>query len=455
MNPRSTDVIDLEEQPNSAGPLEPALPRLSTYESAFAGLRKVTNGREIWAIADQALVSGTNFLTNVIVARSLGVTEFGVFALAWMAMLFFYSMQMALISAPMMSIGPKTPAAARRSYWGAVSVQELVFALSASALISLGLKLVATLTHQPGLARLTYPLCIATVAYLLQDFVRRYFFTTRQSRRAFLNDAVSCLPQLPIIFFFLRLHLIGIPGVLWIFAITSLVGVGLGAYWLEPISFTFREIKATAARHWTISRWTAPSWLLSWMSTNFIAVLAPVYYGAAAAGALRASQNIVAVSHIWILGMDNVMPAEAAHRLHESGIAAMSRYLKGMALRWGGLTAGFAFVIGVAPQFWLRLIYGPQFAGYGTILRMYCIVYLLIFIGGPVRAALQAMEYTAPYVWAQTGAATFALLAGIPLTRKFGLIGVLTGSIATLLILQGIFAWALARRLQVARTCKA
>ena len=448
-------MIDLEEQSNRAEPLSATLPPLSISAGAFAVLRKLTSGREVWAVADQALVSGTNFLTNVIVARSLGVADYGVFALAWMAMLFVYSMQMALISAPMMSLGPKTPAAGRRSYWGAVIFQELIFALAGSALISLGLNLVAILTHRPGLASLTFPLCLATVAYLLQDFVRRYFFTTRQSRRAFLNDAVSCLPQLPLIFFFLRLHLIGIPGVLWIFALTSLAGVALGAYWLEPVRFTLRDIKATAARHWTISRWTAPSWLLSWMSTNFIAVLAPVYYGAAAAGALRASQNIVAVSHIWILGMDNVMPAEAAHRLHQNGVAAMSRYLKAMALRWGGLTAGFALVIGVAPQFWLRVLYGSQFAGYGTVLRMYCIVYLLVFIGGPVRAALQALEYTAPYVWAQTGAATFALLVGVPLTRNFGLVGVLSGSISTLLILQGIFIWALAGRLRMVRTRKA
>jgi O-antigen/teichoic acid export membrane protein len=443
------DMIDLEEGQNRGELLDRALPP-SLAGGALAFLRKVTNGREVWAISDQALVSGTNFLTNVIVARSLGIAQFGIFALAWMAMLFFYSLQMALISAPMMSLGPKTPPADRRLYWGAVIVQELLFAPACAGLIFVGLHLVAILTHQPGLERLTYPLCLATVAYLLQDFVRRYLFTTRQSRRAFLNDAVSCLPQLPLIFFFLHLHLIGISGVLWFFAVTSLVGVGLGVYWLEPVGFAFREIRATAALHWRFSRWIAPSWLLSWMSTNFIAVLAPVYYGPAAAGALRASQNIVAVTHIWILGLDNVMPVEAAHRFHQGGIPAMSRYLRNMSLRWGGLTAAFALVIGTVPQFWLRLLYGSQFAGYGTVLRMYCLLYLLVFIGGPVRAGLQAMEYTAPFVWAQTAATVFALAIGIPLTRSFGLTGVMMGTVATMLILQAVQLLALVKRIRAA-----
>lgn len=446
-------MTDQAERQNSGEPLDRAMPS-TPAGGVFAFLKKITNGREVWAIADQALVSGTNFLTNIIVARSLGIKQFGVFALAWTAMLFFYSLQMALISAPMMSIGPKTPPADRRTYWGAVIVQELLFALACACLIFLGLHIVALWTHQPGLDGLTYPLCLATVAYLLQDFVRRYLFTTRQSRRAFLNDAVSCLPQLPLIFFLLRTHLIGIPGVFVLFAVTSFVGVGLGIYWLEPVGFALREIKATAARHWKFSRWIAPSWLLSWMSTNFIAILAPVYYGPAAAGALRASQNIVAVTHTWILGLDNVMPAEAAHRLNKSGVSALSLYLRYMSLRWGGLTAAFALVIGIAPQFWLRVLYGAQFVGYGAVLRMYCLVYLLAFIGGPIRAGLQALEYTAPFVWAQAAASGFAILVGIPLTRRFGLDGVMIGMIGTILILQGTLLLALGRRLRSAVICR-
>jgi O-antigen/teichoic acid export membrane protein len=121
-----------------------------------------------------------------------------------------------------------------------------------------------------------------------------------------------------------------------------------------------------------------------------------------------------------------------------------------MSLRWGGLTAAFALVIGTVPQFWLRLLYGSQFAGYGTVLRMYCLLYLLVFIGGPVRAGLQAMEYTAPFVWAQTAATVFALAIGIPLTRSFGLTGVMMGTVATMLILQAVQLLALVKRIRAA-----
>lgn len=69
--------------------------------------RLLTNGRELYALLDQALVGGVNFLTFALLARALGVREFGVFALAWSAVLLAGNLQMSLIVSPMMSIGPK------------------------------------------------------------------------------------------------------------------------------------------------------------------------------------------------------------------------------------------------------------------------------------------------------------------------------------------------------------
>ncbi len=46
-----------------------------------------------WALADQTMVSGVNFMTGILIARYLGVTEFGRFTLVWMAVLFVNSLQ--------------------------------------------------------------------------------------------------------------------------------------------------------------------------------------------------------------------------------------------------------------------------------------------------------------------------------------------------------------------------
>lgn len=411
-------------------------------------LKKLAGGRESWAIADQALVSATNFLTNVIVARNLGIVQFGVFSVAWMALLFISSMQMANIISPMMSLAPKTPSEDRPGYFGSLILQELALVIVSIIVVLTGLHLIAGWSHQPDLKILRYPLCMAIVAYLLQDFIRRYLFTIKQSRRAFIEDAVSCLPQLPLIFLLTRMHWISTPGVLWIIAATSGVGVLLGIYWLEPVTFSRTAFKTTTLRQWKLSKWLTPSALLTWTSSNFFVVIAPAYYGAVAAGVLRASQNMVAVANIWFLGLDNVMPSEAARRLHEHGRPSAVEYLRGMFWKWGGITFAFIAVLCIAPGFWLHAIYGAKFEAYGYLLRLFGLLYLVIFTGKVANAGLQALEYTAPIFWLNLVMTGSSLLIAVPLTKHLGLTGVMLGTIGTQLFMQGMLVVALVSRLR-------
>src|SRR5690348_14727477 len=163
-------------------------------------LQKLGGGRTPAALFDQALVSAANFLTNVLLARAFGVRDYGVFALAWIAVLFANSLQYALIVSPMMSVGPKQERAERPSYYGSVLVQQVVFAICAAGVMLIGVRLSVHFFPQWGIASLATPISAATLAYLLQDFLRRYFFCTSQSKRALIADIVSYLTQVPIIF---------------------------------------------------------------------------------------------------------------------------------------------------------------------------------------------------------------------------------------------------------------
>src|SRR4051794_4844783 len=51
-------------------------------------------------LLDQALISGSNFITMVALARSLGPAAFGAFTLAYSALLYANSLQGALITQP-------------------------------------------------------------------------------------------------------------------------------------------------------------------------------------------------------------------------------------------------------------------------------------------------------------------------------------------------------------------
>jgi O-antigen/teichoic acid export membrane protein len=411
-----------------------------------SGLLRQFLGGEAWALADQAVVSATNFLTNVMLARFMGLREFGIFVLAWMSVMFVNSLQTALIVTPMMSIGPKQDEKDRPTYFGAVVFQEIVLVSFCFIFVFVSLKTSSTIFRHADLQQLALPLAVSAFAYQMQDFVRRYFFATRRSRRALADDALSYIPQLPILFLLHRAGHLNSATALWVMAGTSIVGVVAGWFWVEPLEFQWNWIKAVSRRHWTISRWITGSALLTWTSGNLFVIAAPVYYGAAAAGVLKASQNIMGVTHVWFQGLDNVVPVETARRLRDGGVHSMLAYTRSILVKWGGLTLLFAIVIAAAPGFWLRLAYGQEMAQYGYVLRFYAFLYVIFFLGGPLRAALQALEFTVPIFWSYLAMTAFAFAFAIPMAKWFGLDGTMLGLLGAQIIFQSIVGTCLLSR---------
>jgi O-antigen/teichoic acid export membrane protein len=371
-------------------------------------------------------------------ARAFGIKEYGVFALAWIAVLFANSLQYALIVTPMLSVGPKQEPEERPSYFGAVLIQEIFFAFLAALIMFVSVRLSTRYFPQWDVGNLALPISGATLAYLLQEFLRRYFFCTGQSKRALASDVVSYLSQLPIIFWILHTHAAKLSGVLWIIAATSFAGFVACMPWYEAIALDLQSLRRIFLRHWRISRWLAPTAFMQWGAGNLFLMAAPVYYGAAASAILRAANNIVGVAHVWFLGLENVVPAQAARLMRVKGIEGMLRYIKAIFLRWGGVTLVFTAIVGCFPVFWLRLCYGTKYSSDGSVLRLYAFLYLFIFVSGPLRAGLQALEYTAPIFWAYPPLIVFSVALAGPFARGLGLNGVLLGMCAVQVIFQSI-----------------
>lgn len=415
---------------------------LKTNESGqgvFARImRRIAGGKAPIAILDQALVSGANFLTNILLARALGLSEYGIFALAWVAVLFANSLQWAFVVTPMMSIGPKQEPQERPSYNGAVLTQELVFAVVSALLVWAAVHLSVRFFPKWNVGPIGLPLAAATLSYLLQDFIRRYFFSTSQRTMAFVTDCISYLTQLPILFYISRRPNITLPSVLWIIAATSFIGFIACAPWYRPLSFDIGSFKRVFLRHWRLSRWLAPSAFMQWGAGNLFLMAAPVYYGPAASAALKAAQNIVAVAHIWFLGLDNVVISESSMQMHKNGPDGVIRYIRHIMIRWGGITLAFVSIVGLFPNFWLKLAYGAKYASYGHILQLYALLYLLSFFAFPLRSGLQALEYTLPIFCAYPVLIGLSIALAGPLARTLGLTGVMVGMIVMQLVFQGI-----------------
>jgi O-antigen/teichoic acid export membrane protein len=272
-------------------------------------------------------------------------------------------------------------------------------------------------------------LAVAALAFQFQDFLRRYFFTRGHGAAAFTNDAVRYLGQIAVLIglFMSFPDAMDTARVLWVIAITAAIAAACGAFFIERIEVSAATLLATASRHWHFSKWLTGAALMQSITGNLFIITAGALLGASAVGALKAAQNLMGALHILFQGLENIVPIRGARLFHEAGRTVLSAYLKRVTLTGAAATSVTALILAIAPEFWLNLVFGTQYSGYGFLLQWYAFIYLLIFIGIPLRSGLRACEQTKTifrsYVWMTL----FSLLATYPAVKLMALNGVMVG----------------------------
>src|SRR4051812_41233094 len=108
---------------------------VNIFNSAKASVLSVVGGRNVWGLADQLLISATNFVTMALVIKGLpDAAAFGKFSLVYSALLFANIIQCSLITQPHNVLGATRTGEAYRGYTAATALMQLYLA-AALALI--------------------------------------------------------------------------------------------------------------------------------------------------------------------------------------------------------------------------------------------------------------------------------------------------------------------------------
>ncbi|MFH9424169.1 hypothetical protein [Streptomyces sp. NPDC017529] len=154
--------------------------------------KRAVVGRLSWGLADQAASSMTNFAVGIYVARTLGVTAFGVFSLAWLTYGVVLNVARGLATDPLVVRFSGVPDAS----WRAGAARSSGTALGVGAVIG-----AACLVVGLGLGDRVGPafVCLGVVlpGLLLQDAWRYAFFAAGTGRKAFVNDLVWGVALVP------------------------------------------------------------------------------------------------------------------------------------------------------------------------------------------------------------------------------------------------------------------
>ena len=334
----------------------------------------------------------------------------------------------------MLSIGPKQPNSEKAAYLGSVVIQQIAFAVVSSIVILAGVLIFGLFSQKWGIDQLVGPLTVAVLASQSQQFLRRYFFAFGRPALAFAVDIVRYCGQIGILLWLLLSVKMDAGRTMWAISACSAASAFIGLGFFEKTSWNQNVFRHTATRHWNFSKWLLFSEIVRWSTGNFFMFVAGGMLGAAAVGAIRATQNLVGLSHILMLGLENVVPVGAARRLARGGIHAFLRYFNRMTI-FGACGVGLIVVTAaVAPEFWLNLLYGKAYVGNAYLVRWWSVVYFVSFLALQVAIGLRTLEQTKSVFRAHIAAAVFSLIFVYPLIYYFNLVGVLLGSLIIVLI---------------------
>ena len=381
-------------------------------------------------LGDQGLISGVNFLSNILLARFLGIEEFGRFTLAWMVDLFANSLQSAGIIQPMLSIGPKHAVAEAPAYYGAVLIQQGVAAGFAFAAVLIGAEASAAAEPSWGTGSFAVPLAVALFAGQAQDFLRRYFFVRGRTVTAVVSDGIRYLSQLTLLCVVANVFSSGltVPMALWIMAAAATLGTVPVAVCVEKLTWDPEVLRQTVRRHWHVSKWLLPSALMHWTTAQAFIIIAGGVLGAATVGMLRAAMAVVGVVHIVYLGMENFAPIRAAQVFHRHGGRALRHYLKSLTWKVGGAVLLLLLIINLNATSIIRLMFGTNYPELSPLLLAFSIIYFVSLLNVILGVWALAIESTRMVFISLAAMTAVTAVAAYPLVVFGGVAGALTGA---------------------------
>ena len=320
-------------------------------------------GLGAWALGDQLLSSGTNFLVGIVIARTLGPAGLGSFALAFGGWLVMSSFLRAFITQPYMvaasgSVGTE---------WGddtasAAGAQLVLGCASGVSLLVAGL--IVGPTEPTGSALVVVGVFAAPLA--LQDFWRFAAFSRRLPRKAVMNDGVWAIVQAAALGTLIATDRLTAATAMSAWGIGALAGalVGIAQFRIRPI--TGPIMRRWVRRHAALGGWMAlTSAIYSIGSYAVLIMLGSL--GRKAIGGWRSTMALFAPAQLLATSAESIMLPTAVPLVKDG----KRHRLKVICILYSVGLAGCFAVVGVGllllGPIVFRLVFGPEFSQFAQL----------------------------------------------------------------------------------------
>ncbi|UCH59057.1 MAG: oligosaccharide flippase family protein [Anaerolineales bacterium] len=392
------------------------------------------------AAADQAVISASNFIATIILARGVSPTELGMYGVGFTALRLVRSLQEGLVIQPMNVFGASMDVHDFKAYATGSSLLQLLLALTSSGLAALGGWLLIQWGNDTAGPAL-FALWFSFLWWQLQEYIRRMLYTRSAVFHALANTILANLVRLILLLWWgTQAELSGIGG-LHAIGWGSLAAL-LPGIWLTRNAWTKKphNLIEIWKRNWGFGRWIMGSSLANWLAVEFYPILTAGMISFAAAGAYRALQNLVAPIHLLLRATDTFLTPRAARQYEQSGRPALGRTLKLIYLISGIPILGVLLFAVLFPNQLLGLLYGETYLAYSNGVVLMALFYALLFSYWPLQTAFKAARFSKPIFIANLAAITAMFTVGIWAILRWGVFGTIAGQALNALVVN-IVLW--------------
>ncbi len=398
------------------------------------------------ALADQAVVSASNFLTIYLLARSMALEEFGLFVLGQTTLLLLTSLHNALLVEPQNVLGSRLDLPRYRQFLGALTRAHLALLFSVLCVSIAG----AAVAWSLGLFRVASVgvlLGFTLVPWLGQEFVRRALYARSEVAAAFVNDVVCYGLQLVAVVWLVTQSGSGGPlteQALVVLGGSSLIAALFGVFQVRR-TFGPSGWRSTVAERrriwhdvWSIGRWLLGRNAVTWLGTNGHAWVVALLLGPVALGTYRATIHLVNVINPLRQAALNYLPPRANRVFHGNGVPGLAHWVVRISAFLGVSLLPALLILVLWPDRILGFAYGQKLSGQGLglVLAAAATAQVLAFLRFPMDVAVIAMGGARQMFFVSVIPVLLLVSVGVALISHFGILGVALSSlvIATTLL---------------------
>ena len=387
------------------------------------------------AAVDQGILSLSNFLATIILARNVSPTELGVYGVGFIALRLVRAFQEGLVVQPLNVFGAGMKLSAFRRYATSVSLLQIILALATAALAA-GLGWILTALGNDTAGPALFALWSAFWWWQLAEFIRRMLYTRGAVPQALIITTISNAVRLALmIWWVFQGTLTGIDG-LYAIALGSMVGI-IPGLWFTRIYWTKQpfNILNTWRHNWKFGRWITGGLIANWVSVEFYPILTAGMVSFAAVGAYRALQNILAPIHTLLRAIDTYLTPRAALSFRRNSYTALNKTLRSAYLITVMPVVGLLFLGILFRDQILFLLYGDTYLPYSQGILIMALYYALWYAYWPLQSAFKGARLSRPIFLANMAAIATMFTFGVLAIRAWDVYGTIAGQAINALVI--------------------